>query len=77
MKDNYGYKVCYKEFGKQKLKIHMVCNSYDLAKWSIQYYENHQQIDKKSKKQIREPTWFILPIRSLLEYKRLWHGCPF
>ena len=77
MKDNYGYKVCYKEFGKQRLKIHMVCNCYDLAKWCIQYYENHQQIDKKSKKQIREPTWFILPIRSLLEYKRLWHGCPF
>ena len=77
MNNKYGYKVCYREFGKLKLKIHLVCNTYDGAVWNIQYYENHQQQDRKTNKPIREPTWFVLPVKTVLEYKRLWKGCPF
>jgi hypothetical protein len=77
MNNKYGYKVCYREFGKLKLKIHLVCNTYDSAVWSVQYYENHQQRDRKTNIPIREPTWFVLPVKTLLEYKRLWKGCPF
>ena len=77
MKNKYGYKVCYREYGKSKLKIHLICNTYRLAKWEVQYYENHQQQDRKTNKPIREPTWLIFPIKTLLEYKRLWKGCPF
>lgn len=75
--NKYGYKVCYRELGKHKMKIHLVCNSYDLAMWEIQYYETHQQVDRNTHKLIRNPTWYILPIRTFLEYKWLWRGCPF
>lgn len=74
---NYGYKVCYRETGKTKVKIHLITNSYDLCVWEIQYYENHKQIDKRTKKIIVKPEWFIIPIRTFLEYKWLWKDCPF
>ena len=77
MDNKYGYKVCYREYGKLRLKIHLVTNSLQLAKWEIQYYENHLQRDRKTNNLIREPTWLILPIKNYFEYRRLWKGCPF
>lgn len=77
MDSKYGYKVCYRKLGKNKLIIHLVTNSLRLAQWEVQYYENHEQLDRKTNIPIREPTWFILPIKTLFEYKRLWKGCPF
>ncbi len=77
MENKYGYKVCYHEFGRLKLKIHLVTNSLRLAIWEVQYYENHKQQDRKTNKPIRDPTWFILPVKNYFEYKRLWKGCPF
>ena len=78
MKNNkYGYKVCYKELGKHKLKIHLVCNTYDGAIWNVQYYEINPQYDRKTNDLIRQPTWFVLPIKRYFEYKRLWKDCPF
>ena len=78
MKDNkYGYKVCYKELGKNKLKIYLVCNSYDLAKWEVEYYKSSPQKNRKTNKPLNNPTWYILPIKTYLEYKWLWRGCPF
>ena len=76
-KTKYGYKICYREYGKTKLKIHLITNSFDLANWRVQYYENHQQLDRKTHKLIKEPTWCILPIKTYIEYKFLWRGCPF
>lgn len=75
--NKYGYKVCYREFGKSKLKIHLICNVLDGAEWHVRYYENHQQKDRHTGNLIREPTWEIIPIKTYLEYKRLWKGCPF
>ena len=75
--NKYGYKVCYREFGKSKLKIHLICNVLDGAEWYVRYYENHQQKDRLTGNLIREPTWEIIPIKTYLEYKRLWKGCPF
>ena len=75
--NKYGYKVCYREFGKSKLKIYLICNVLDGAEWHVRYYENHQQKDRLTGNLIREPTWEIIPIKSYLEYKRLWKGCPF
>jgi hypothetical protein len=73
----YGYKVCYREIGKNKIKIHLICNSYDLAKWEIQYYENSPQHDRKTRKLIVNPEWYLMPVRTFIEYKWLWRGCPF
>lgn len=75
--NKYGYKVCYKELGKHKLKIHLICNCLDLAIWRVQYYEKHPQKDRKTNKLIKNPIWYILPIRTFIEYKWLWRGCPF
>lgn len=75
--NKYGYKVCYREYGKLKIKIHLICNSYDLALWQIQYYENYIQHDRKTKKLIKSPKWYVIPIKTFIEYKWLWRGCPF
>ena len=49
--------------GKNKIKIHLITNSYDLAVWEIQYYQTHPQKNRKTNKIIREPTWIIQPIK--------------
>ena len=78
MKENkYGYKVCYQEIGKHKFKIHLVCNSYDYAVWRVQYYETNPQYDRKTHHLIHNPTWKILPIKTYMEYSKLWRGCSF
>ncbi len=72
MKD-YGYKLCYKELGKEKLKIYIITNTYDLALWHVRWYEKHSPPDKT----LLDVTWVIVPIKTYAEYKRLWRGCPF
>ena len=74
---NYGYKVCYREVGKTKLKIHLICNTFSGAIWSIQYYETHLQNDRKTSKLILSPKWYVVPIKTFFEYKWLWRDCPF
>lgn len=76
-KNRYGYKVCYKEFNRHKLRIHLVCNSYDLAIWELQYYKTNLQYDRKTNCLIQQPSWFIFPIKNYYKYKRLWKDCPF
>ena len=76
-KNKYGYKVCYKELGKHKLKIHIITNDYDLAKFEVQYCETHQQYDRKTSRIIKQATWHIVPIKNYFEFKWLWRGCPF
>lgn len=72
MKD-YGYKLCYKKLGKEKLKIYIITNAYDLALWHIRWYEKHAPPDEK----LVGVTWIIVPIKSYAEYKRLWRNVPF
>lgn len=75
--NKYGYKVCYRKLGKSKLKIHLICNSYDLAMWEVQYYESHKVYDRKTKELIVNVEWVVIPIKTFIEYKWLWKGCPF
>lgn len=77
LNNKYGYKVCYREIGKTKLKIHLICNSYDLAIWEIQYYEINPQHGRKTNQLIKSPKWYVIPIKTFLEYKWLWRDCPF
>jgi hypothetical protein len=74
---NYGYKVCYKQNGKDKLKIYLVTNTYEGALWNVRWYENHSPPDRKTKQPIEKVTWLVVPIKTFIEYKRLWRGCPF
>lgn len=72
MKD-YGYKLCYKKQGKEKLKIYIITNSYDLAEFHIRWYAKHEPPDKT----LLDVTWVIVPIKTYAEYKRLWCEVPF
>lgn len=40
MKD-YGYKICYRRKGKNKLKVFIVTNSYDYALWRVRWLESN------------------------------------
>lgn len=75
--NKYGYKVCYTEKGKIKLKIYLITNTYELAKYEVRWYENHPQQDRKDRHFLDNPLWYILPIRTKREHKKLWKGCPF
>ena len=75
--EHYGYKICYKKQGKYKLKIYLITNAYDIAKWHIRWYAKHAPIDRKTKRPIENIEWLIIPIKTYIEYKRLWRGCPF
>ena len=78
MKNNkYGYKVYCIEKNSKKKKLFLVTNSYDLAKWEIEYYIIHPQYDRKTKQLLNNPIWIIKEIKTYLEYKYLWRGCPF
>ena len=73
----YGYKVCYKKHGSERLKLYLVTNTYDLAQWHVRWYENNSPLDKKSKRPLINVEWLIIPIKTNSEYKRLWRVCPF
>lgn len=74
---NYSYKVCYKTKGKDKTRVYLVTNTYDLADWHVRWYKSNPPIDKKTNKPIVYADWLIIPIRSLIEHKWRWRGCPF
>ena len=78
MLDNkFGYKVCYTQKGKNRQKVYMITNNLDLALWSVRWYENHSPPNRKTQKPIINAVWSIEPIRTYLEYKWRWKGCPF
>lgn len=52
---NYGYKISYKEFGKQKIKIYLVTNTLDGAIWNIRWYKTTPQFDRKDNHLIDKP----------------------
>ncbi len=74
---HYGYKVCYRVQGKRKLKLYLVTNEYDGAVWNVRWYESHSPPDRKTGEPLLNVTWQICPVRTLIEYKWLWRGCPF
>lgn len=76
-KNEYGYKVCYQQKGKRRLKIYLVTNSRELAFWEVRGYETHSPPDRKTRKPITNAVWFVIPVKTYLEYKKLWRGCPF
>ncbi len=69
--NKYGYKVCYKEYGKTKLKLFLVTNSLDLAIWHIRWYE------REPPPKLKHPQWEIQEVKTKTEYEKLWKGCPF
>ena len=71
--NNYGYKVCYRKRGNEKLKIYLIVNAYDLAEFHIRWYEKYSPPDKT----LLDVTWVIVPIKTYAEYKRLWRNVPF
>ena len=73
----YGYTVRYKKQGSNKWKVYLVTNTYDGALWSVRWYERDPPKDRVSGKPIENAIWDIFPIKTLLEYKRRWRGCPF
>lgn len=75
--NKYGYKVCYKQHGKRKLKIYLVTNTYHSAEWCVRWYESRSPLDRKTQKPLDRVTWLIVPIKTFIAYKRLWRGCPF
>lgn len=77
MKSKYGYKVCYQKQGKRKIKRYLITNSYGFAEWSVRWYETHPTEDRQTKRLLEDVTWLIVPIKTFLEYKWLWRGCPF
>lgn len=77
IENSYGYKVCYKRQGKSKLKLYLITNTYDLANWHIRWYAKHTPSDRITKRPIENVEWLIVPIKTYIEYKRLWRGCPF
>ena len=74
---NYGYKVCYRQKGKSKIKTFLVTNTYNGAVDSVRWYENNPPKERKSNKPIIDVIWFVLPIKTFIEYKWRWKGCPF
>ena len=73
---SYGYKVCYKKQGKQKLKIYLITNTYDSAIWSVRWYDTHSPPNSKTGKPIENASLLIIPIKTLIEYIWRWRGCP-
>ena len=78
MKDNtFGYKICYLEKDGKRKRTYIVTNSYQLALMELNYCQRYPQRKRKTNNPIREPTWYILPVKTLREYNNLWRDCPF
>ncbi|MCM1220782.1 MAG: hypothetical protein NC548_40455 [Lachnospiraceae bacterium] len=77
MKNKYGYKVCYKLHGSEKLKVYLVTNTYSSAVWNVRWYESHSPPSKETGQALDNVIWLIVPIKTRKEYERRWRGCPF
>ena len=75
--NKYGYKVCYKRCGENKLKIYLITDTYDCASWHVRWCENHSPPERKTNIPITNATWLVVPVKNYIEYKLLWRGCPF
>lgn len=75
--NKYGYKVCYIEKSCKKMMRCIVTNSLMLAKMEFRYFQTHPQYERNTNRKLINPTWYIIPIKTYLEYKKLWRGCPF
>ena len=75
--NKYGYKVCYEEQEKDKLKVHLVTNNFDLAILELNDYVKNPQVDRKDKHIIKNPKWHLFEVKTSKEYNKLWKGCPF
>lgn len=71
LNNKYGYKVCYREYGKQKTKLYCVTNTLGLALWHVRWYE------REPPQKMHKPEWEIYQIETKQEYEKLWKGCPF
>ena len=71
MVNGYGYKVCFRSLGKSKMKIYAITNTYDL------WYQREPPEDRETKLPILNVKWFVVPITTNKEYRRLWRDCPF
>lgn len=69
--NKYGYKLCYRELGKTKLKLYLITTSLDLILWHIRWYE------REPPPNLINPIWVIQEVETLKEYEKLWKGCPF
>ena len=69
--NKYGYKVCYRELGKSKLKLFLITNTFDLPVWHVRWYKR----DPPHK--INNPLWEIHEVTTRKEYEKLWKCCPF
>ena len=74
---DFGYTVRYKQIGSNKWKVYLVTNTYDGALWNVRWYERDPPKDRISGKPIENVIWNIFPIKTLIEYKWRWRGCPF
>ena len=74
---NYAYKVCYRIYGKHKIKIHFITFTYEDALSYKQYCEDYKQNDRDTNELILNAKWFIKPIRTYKKYMKIWRGCPF
>jgi hypothetical protein len=77
MNGKYGYKVCYRTQGSNRLKVYLVTNTYDGAIWNVRWYENHSPPDRKTNKPIENVIWLVIPINTYIEFRYRWRGCPF
>ena len=75
--NKYGYKVCYIEKGCKKMMRYIVTNSLMLAEMELRYFETNPQYERKTNRKLNNPTWYIVPVKTYMEYKRLWRDCPF
>ena len=73
----YSYKICYKEKDSNKLIRYLVTNSFEGAKWDIEYYRTHPPNDRKNNHKLKNVAWYIIPVTNVIEHKWLWRGCPF
>jgi hypothetical protein len=76
-KNKYGYKICYRLQNNKKLKMYLIVNTYGGALWHVRWYEKQAPFDRKTNCLLVNAEWSIIPIKTNIEFKRLWRGCPF
>lgn len=74
--NKYGYKVGYRENGGHFFIRHLVTNTYDSAKWHLDYYNRSIVRSRKDNHILINPIW---EIRVVHRYEAIivWWGCPF
>ena len=72
-----GYKICYKEKGKNYYVRYFLTYTFSQAVKMKNYFIRYPQLTRDRTRPLKKPEWVIIPIKKSEVKAGIWHEVPF